>query len=127
MQAALRSLRAAQPPRSRKQPFPRSFARVRAREALGVREKGGEGEEEEGSDDGGGGEVRDADEVMRTRSPGSRCSHRVEHHSVGRARTYSGRRARGERVKYQNVRQTRSVEQGDRFKADCFISEQPQL
>lgn len=95
MQAALRSLRAALPPRSRKQPFPRSFARVRAREALGVREKGGEEEESEsGSDDGGGGEVRDADEVMRTRSPGSRCSHRMEHHSVGRALTYSGRRAR---------------------------------
>lgn len=56
MQAALRSLRAALPPRSRKQPFPRSFARVRAREALGVREKGGEEEESEsGSDDGGGG------------------------------------------------------------------------
>lgn len=35
-----RSLQAAQPPRSHKQPFPRSFARVRAREGLGVREKG---------------------------------------------------------------------------------------
>lgn len=39
--AAHRSLQAAQPPRSYKQPFPRSFARVRARETLGVREKGG--------------------------------------------------------------------------------------
>lgn len=42
--AAQCSLRAAQPPRSHKQPFPRSFARVRARETLGVRGK----QEEEG-------------------------------------------------------------------------------
>lgn len=41
--AALRSLQAAQPPRSHKQPFPRSFARVRARETLGVRGKEGGG------------------------------------------------------------------------------------
>lgn len=40
--AALRSLRAAQPPRSREQPFPRSFARVRVRDTLRVAgEEGG--------------------------------------------------------------------------------------